>query len=285
MRGDSASMKVLRPATADEAVRMYARAPKALPVAGGTDVMVLWNAGLLNGRVVLDLWGVEEWRKIRVRKDGILIGALATHARLREHPAIREKFPLLSEACATVGAEQIQNRGTIGGNVANASPAGDTFPALAVYEAVVHVASAKGRRTLPLSQVFAGVKKTALAPGELIEAIFLPMLPRRPDRRVFRKVGQRAAQTISKTVGAAVLFLNKDGTVEELRVAFGSVAPTVRRLRAAEDALKGRLLTAASAEEACGLIERDISPIDDMRSTREYRLRVTRNILRAFLWS
>ncbi len=283
MRGAPATIEVLRPRGAREAVRAYGRAPGALPLAGGTDVMVAWNAGLLNGRTVLDLSAVGEWTKIERRAGGLRIGALVTHARLRDSAAVRRLFPRLAEACATVGAAAIQNRGTLGGNVANASPAGDTFPPLSVYEASVHAVSPQGRRVLPLSGFFAGVKRTILGPSELIEAIEIPMPARPPSRGLFRKVGTRAAQAISKTVAAGLLWTAKDGTIAELRFALGSVAPTVRRLRTVEAFAAGKRPTPEVIEEACALLAKDVSPIDDIRSTAAYRVRVSQNILRAFL--
>ena len=244
--------------------------------------MVGWNMGLLNGRAMLDLSQVCEWRRIRVMKEGVELGSLATHAQVQAHPLLRKRFPLLVAACATVGAAQIQNRGTIGGNIVNASPAGDTFPPLAVYQATVRTLGPDGGRAVPFSEIFAGVKKTTLKPGELITGVFLPFVPK-PTRAVFRKVGTRAAQAISKTAFAGLLWLSKDGTVEDVRLAFGSMAPTVRRLAAAESFLRGRRLDAAAAAEAADLLAADVSPIDDIRSTREYRLLVSRNLLRAFL--
>ncbi|MBI4061277.1 MAG: FAD binding domain-containing protein, partial [Elusimicrobia bacterium] len=167
-------------------------------------------------------------------------------------------------------------------NIANASPAGDTFPALAVYEAVVRVISPSGRRAVPIAEIFAGVKKTTLKPGELIEGIFLPFV-KTPTRGVFRKVGTRAAQAISKTVFAGLLWKGKGGALEEVRLAFGSLAPTVRRLYAAEAFLRGRRLDDISINAAADLMTSDVSPIDDIRSTRDYRLRASRNLLAAFL--
>src|SRR5687767_7858290 len=120
MRGDAATTAVLRPRTAKEAVALYAKNPQALPIAGGTDVMVLWNLGQFTGRGVLDLSSVSEWTRVSAIKEGVSIGALATHAEIQRHPIIRARFPLLVAACATVGAAQIQNRGTLGGNIANA---------------------------------------------------------------------------------------------------------------------------------------------------------------------
>ncbi len=275
-------MTVLSPRSAAEAVKTYAKAPAAIPLAGGTDLMVSWNLGLLNGRAVLDLSHVREWREIHVVNDGVDIGSLVTHAQIQAHPILKKRFPLLAAACATVGAAQIQNRGTIGGNIANASPAGDTFPALSVYEATVRVIGSAGRRAIPISEIFAGVKKTTLKPGELIEAVFLPFV-KTPTRCVFTKVGTRAAQAISKTVFAGLLWNGTDGALQEVRLAFGSMAPTVRRLYAAEAFLRGRRLNDVSMAAAAQLLTTDLSPIDDFRSTREYRLQASRNLLIAFL--
>jgi len=282
MRGAAETMTVLRPKSAAEAVKLYAAQPDAMALAGGSDVMVLWNLGLLNGRAVLDLSRVAEWRKIKVSKTSVVIGALATHTQLQKHPAIQKHFPLLVSACATIGAAQIQNRGTLGGNIANASPAGDTFAPLLVYEAVVHLVSSRGKRELPISEVFKGVKKTTLGPGELIAAVELPFI-KMPTRRVFRKVGTRLAQAISKTVAAGSLRLGRGGVVEDFRFALGSMAPTARRLTQAEAVVVGKKLSPALVDEACRLLDRDVSHIDDIRSTREYRLAVSRNILRRFL--
>jgi CO/xanthine dehydrogenase FAD-binding subunit len=275
-------MTVLRPRTPAEALRLYAGAPEAVPLAGGTDFMVAWNAGSANGRTILDLAALGAWGRIRTSKGGVTIGGLATHADIQREPVIRRQLPLLVEACATVGGLQIQNRGTLGGNIANASPAGDTFPPLAVYEAEVEIVSARGRRRVPFTSVFTGVKKTILGPGELIEAVYVP-IPKRPSRQLWRKVGTRAAQAISKTVAAGLLWLARDGTVEELRFALGSMAPTVRRLAKAEAFVKGKKLTREVVHEACALLRQDVAPIDDIRSTAEYRLTVSQNLLAAFL--
>ena len=280
MRGNPGTMKLLRPASPQEAADIFAQQPDALPLAGGTDVLVSWNMGLLDGKTVLDLSRLAPWRRIETLRNGVRIGALATHTEIRENPVVRRRFPLLARACSVVGSVQIQNRGTIGGNLANASPAGDGFPPLAVYEARIHAMSAQGWRVIPVLDLFAGVKRTTLAPGELIEAVELPFPP--AGRSFFRKVGSRSAQTISKAVGAGLLVQRK-GLVEDLRVAFGSVAPVVRRLRAVEGFLKGKRLSPETVERSCELLREDVSPIDDIRSTREYRLKVCENILRDFL--
>jgi CO/xanthine dehydrogenase FAD-binding subunit len=276
-------MTVLTPRTPAELARALVKNPSALPLAGGTDLMVGWNMGALNGRVILDLSRLDAWRSIRASRGSVLVGALATHSEIQAHAVLRERFPLLTAACATVGAAQIQNRGTLGGNIANASPAADSFPALCVYEAIVHVGGASKRRLVPVLEIFSGVKKNSLRPGELIEAVELPFPVRPPSRALFRKVGTRAAQAISKTVFAGLLWLDAEGRVEDIRLAFGSMAPTVRRLRGVEEYLRGRVLDGAAAAHAGELMEHDVSPIDDMRSTREYRLTVSRNLLVNFL--
>jgi CO/xanthine dehydrogenase FAD-binding subunit len=275
-------MQLLRPRSAKEALREYTKHPDALPLAGGTDFMVMWNMGLLNDRKALDLSEVREWAGIRKEAKSIRIGSLATHTRIQEHPEVRRHLPLLAQACGTIGSRQIQNRGTLGGNIANASPAGDTFPALAVYEATVRTISPRGHRDYPFNEVFTGVKKTAFGSSELIESIDMP-IPPRTNRRMFRKIGTRAAQAISKIVAAGMLWLRRDKSVRKLRFALGSVAPTIRRLTHVEDFIRGRRIAGAVVKNACALLERDISPIDDIRSTRLYRLEVSRNLLRSFL--
>jgi len=276
-------MTVLSPRTPAQALRLFGEHPEALPLAGGTDFMVGWNAGLANGRTVLDLSRLSAWGRVRSMRGGLELGALATHAQLRDDPRVREGFPLLAEAAAVIGAAAVQNRGTLGGNIANASPAGDSFPPLAVYEAVVRTASPHAERHLPFLEVFAGVKRTTLEPAELIVAIELPFLSRPPTRQLFRKVGTRAAQALSKTVAAGLLWLDGEGRVEELRFALGAMAPTVRRLRAAEEAVLGRKLGRAAIDLAVERLAEDVSPIDDVRSTAAYRLAASRAILRAFL--
>jgi xanthine dehydrogenase small subunit len=283
MRGGAETMTVVRPGTRREALRAFDADPLALPLAGGTDLMVAWNAGALNGRTILDLSRLEPWRRVGVEGTVVHVGALVTHAAIQRHAAIRRHFPLLVEGAATVGGVQIQNRGTLGGNVANASPAGDTFPALAVYEAMVRVASARGERTIAFLDVFAGPKRTTLGRGELVEAIDLVRPRRPPDRQVFRKVGTRAAQAISKVVVAGALWLDRAGRVEDVRFAIGSVAPTVRRLTAAEAFLRGQALTPDVVVQAAALVGRDISPIDDIRSTADYRLLVASRLFAQFL--
>jgi len=283
MRGAPASMEVLRPRAPREAVRLFGRRPEAIPLAGGTDFMVSWNAGQLNGKTILDLSAIQEWKRIRASKNHARIGSLVSHWQLQRHGIVQKEFPLLVDACGTIGGIQIQIRGTLGGNLANASPAGDTFPPLAVYQARVHTISPLGTRSIPFGELFTGVKQTSLGPSELIESIEIPFLRPRPRRQVFHKVGTRAASAISKTVAAGLLWLQRDGTIRELRFALGSMAPTVRRLARVEAFVVGKKPTPKVLDEACRLLENDVAPIDDIRSTAEYRMRVSKNLLRSFL--
>ncbi len=283
MRGDAAGMDLVRPASAAEAVRAFGRRPDALPLAGGTDLVVAWNAGQLNRRVILDLSGIREWTRVRAGRKSVSVGALVTHTQIEEHALIRKRFPLLVDACSMVGGVAIQNRGTLAGNVANGSPAGDTFPPLAVYDALVHAVSPAEKRSIRFLNVFAGVKKTTLRPAELVETIEIPFLPRRPTRQLFRKVGTRAAQALSKVVAAGLLWSGRDGRIEELRFALGSVAPTVRRLRRVEALVAGERVTPALLEQASHLVAEEISPIDDVRSTADYRRYVSQALVRQFL--
>lgn len=243
---------------------------RLVPLAGCTDVYVGLNFGSLPPARYIDLWTLDELRGIRVT-DGVLsIGALATYTEILRSPLVRRRVPILAAAASQIGGVQIQNRGTLGGNIANGSPAGDTLPVLAVAEAVLVLASAGGERRVPFNSFYTGYRRTVLRGDELILAIELPRLE---GGQWFRKVGTRAAQAISKVVMA--------GLRSELpRVSLGSVAPTVVRLPGTESVLA----SGASIAQARRTLESEIRPIDDLRSTAEYRRRVSGNLLEQF-WS
>lgn len=268
MRTAAASLDLVRPTSLEQALRSMADDPSLIPIAGCTDVFVGLNAGTLSGTRFLDLWPLEELREIGVRNGAISIGALATHAMIQESAAVTSRVPILAAACREIGGIQIQNRGTLGGNVANGSPAGDTLPVLAVAEAVVVLRSTAGERRVPFTAFFTGYRQTVRRPAELIVAFELPPLA---DVQWFRKVGTRAAQAISKVVMAVV-------GGERPRIAVGSVGPTVLRCTSTEAALAG----GASFEEASHILEAEVQPIDDLRSTASYRRRVCGNLLRRF---
>lgn len=259
-----------RATTLAEALRLRAATPEATVLAGGTDVMVALEAGSLHPTRVLDLWGCAELRGISA--DGRRIGALTIWTEV----ARAETLPEALRACArTVGAVQIQNRGTVGGNIVNASPAGDSLPLWLALDAELELASVRGVRRVPAEAFWLGYRKTALAPDELLVAVHLPPLR---GTLHYRKVGTRMAQSISKVMLGGRLSV-VDGRVTEARVALGSVGPVPLRLPSVEAALIGKPVDPAAAD----LVARDIHPIDDIRSTRAYRLRVARNIVRRWL--
>jgi xanthine dehydrogenase small subunit len=246
------------------------------PLAGGTDALVERTAGIADPRGYLDLAALDELRGIRVLDGALILGAATTYAELRRDPLIAEHASVLAEMSAEVGAAQIQNRGTLGGNIATASPAGDSLPVLLALDAEIVVGGVRGERTLPAASFFPAYRRTALAADELILRIRIPLVP---DRTVaFRKVGTRRAQAISVVV-LAVAWRWEDGLWRDVRVALGSVAPTPIRARATEAALEGMPPTAEVAAVAAATLAADIAPIDDVRSTAEYRRAVAGRVL------
>jgi xanthine dehydrogenase small subunit len=246
------------------------------PLAGGTDALVERSAGIADRRGYLDLGALDELRGIRLEAGTLVIGAAVTYAELRHHPLVAEHVPVLAEMAGQVGAAQIQNRGTLGGNLATASPAGDSLPVLLALDAEIVVGGARGERTIAVAGFFPAYRRTALAPDELILRILVPV---RPDRRVaFRKVGTRRAQSISVVV-LAVAWSREAGCMRDVRVALGSVAPTPIRARATEAAMEGGGPTAEIAAHAAATLTAEIAPIDDVRSTAEYRRAVAGRVL------
>ena len=257
-------VKFIRPKSLADAVQIYRTTPGCRPLAGGTDLMVMVHARTVRPepQAVLDLWSLAELKGVRRVQDSVEIGAAESYTGIIASRDVQQHLPALAAAARTIGAAQIQNRGTLGGNLANASPAGDTLPVLLAYDAVV----VTDRRAIPIDKFFIGYRKTELHPDELITAVRLPL-----GRRVaFRKVGTRAAQAISKVVMAV--------SGHPARIAIGSVAEVPLRARRAEAALERDDIEAAIAAVAD-----DIRPIDDVRSTAAYRRAVTQNVLRGLL--
>lgn len=251
------------------------------PFAGGTDIMVLMDAGVLPAGRYFDISKLKELGGIKVLKDQVSLGALATYSDVRNHKTIQKHFPILVESAKEVGAIAIQNRGTVGGNIANASPAADFPPCLLVYEAKINLISSSGLRTLDYTQFHIGYKKSEIRPDELIQSVLLE--PRFLDYQHFwRKVGSRQAQAISKTMVAAIAKVNRR-KIEDIKIAFGSVAPTAVRCRKVESFLLGKKLTSEVILEAKNILTKDIQPIDDIRSTGKYRLIASQNVLEEFL--
>jgi CO/xanthine dehydrogenase FAD-binding subunit len=253
------------------------------PLAGGTDLMVLLEAGKLPHRKFLSIWKLAELRGIELSQAHATIGALTTYSQIRRHAIIGREFPLLARAAAETGSIATQNRGTLGGNIANASPAADSPPALLVYDAELELVSARGSRWLPYHGFWTGYKQTALRQDELIRRIRLPM-PTREWKHYYRKVGTRRAQAVSKVCFAAAARIDA-GRIMDVRIALGSVAPTVLRTIETEKILQGEHLSPALLRAAQETLAREIVPIDDIRSTASYRRRITQNLLAEFIES
>jgi CO/xanthine dehydrogenase FAD-binding subunit len=265
-----------------DAYALLASAPH-LPIAGGTDLMVR-----ITGEIgdpperLLDVSRLRELEGIGIEEGSLVIGALATYTDMRRSALCREHLPVLIEAAATIGAAQIQNRGTLGGNIANASPAGDMLPILLATDATIVLGSARGERLVPAAEFFTGYRKTAMAADELILRIRIPLPPGRGTR--FRKVGTRRAQAISKVV-MAVSWRDHGSSAgwSDVRVALGSVAATPIRAAATEAILEGRRPSPEVADQAAEALAAELAPIDDVRSTATYRRTVAARILHRIL--
>jgi len=278
---------MVAPGSLQAIVSLLAKEPGAwLPIAGGTDLMVQYAAGKLPARKLVSIWNLPELRRIEVTAGEIRIGAGCTYSDLRRHEPVAREFPLLASAARWTGGIANQNRGTIGGNIVNASPAADSLPALLVYEAEVILVSVRGERQLPYVNFHTGYKKTLMAPDELIQSVCL-------SRRFSgyfshsRKVGARNAQAISKVCIAALGRMANgvvvNGVVEDVRIAMGSVAPVPLRLRATEEAVIGKQVDSTTLAQAKKTAMAEIHPIDDIRSTARYRAAVAGNLVVEFL--
>lgn len=271
---------VVSPATLSEALALRAEGGWR-PIAGGTDLMVQLEADVGDPpERILDLSRVDELRGISTDGYDVSIGALTTYTELRHSPVISARLHALSEVAATVGAAQIQNRGTIGGNICNASPAGDTLPVLLAVDAVFECGSIEGIREVAAREFWTGYRQTALRDDELLVRVRFTVDRSRHTR--YRKVGTRAAQAISKVV-MALSYRDDDGTWRDVRVALGSVAPTTIRAAAAEAVLEGSRPSSAVAEQAARALVQEIEPIDDVRSTAGYRRSVSGRVLHRLL--
>jgi CO/xanthine dehydrogenase FAD-binding subunit len=272
---------VQSPATLDEAYQLLAGGNGWQPIAGGTDVMVQ-----ITGEIgppparVLDIWGLDELRGIELSGDSLMLGALTTYTQIRQSDLCRDQLPALVQAAATIGAAQIQNRGTIGGNIVNASPAGDTLPVLLATDASFVLGSARGERTVPAASFWPSYRKPDRAADELLLRVVIPLPSGRQVR--FRKVGTRRAQAISKVVMA--LSWREDGGVwRDVRLALGSVAATPVRAAQTEAVLEGAAPREQTADHAVATLGAEIHPIDDVRSTADYRLSVSTRVLHRLL--
>ena len=270
------------PRSLSGALELLAREPGVWRAfAGGTDLMVLLEFGLLKHRNFLSIRHLTELRGIEVAPAHVALGALTSYTEIQRNETMRREFPLLCAAARETGGIAIQNRGTLGGNIANASPAADTPPALLVYDAELELVSTRGARRVEYRNFHTGYKQMNMQPDELLSRIVLPRATN-DLKTYYRKVGTRKAQAISKICFASGARM-RGGRMNDVRIALGSVAPTVVRCTRTEDLLRDQTLDEATIKAACAMLAQEIAPIDDMRSTAHYRLRVAANLLANFL--
>src|SRR5271170_1292515 len=282
MRAHPAEFELLAPPTLPAVLSLLAQEPcEWLPIAGGTDVMVQYSAGKLPARKLVSIWNLPELRRIEISAGEVRIGAGCTYTDLREHELINREFSLLSMSASWTGGIANQNRGTIGGNIVNASPAADSLPALMLYDTDLLLVSARGERRLAYANFHTSYRKTQLAPDELVRAICL--------KRQFsgyyahaRKVGARNAQAISKVCLAGLGRL-AGGIMDDLRLAVGSVAPIPMRLTETERIVRGNRIDPHLIQLAKTAAAAEVRPIDDIRSTSRYRSAVVGNLVAEFL--
>lgn len=282
MRAYVPGYQLTTPASLNDALALIGNEPGVWkPFAGGTDLMVLLEAGKLSHRNYVNIWPLAELRGIEITDSHVTLGALTTYTELQANEVLQREFPMLCQAASETGGLAIQNRGTLGGNIVNASPAADSPPALLAYDAEIELVSRSGSRWLPYDVFHQGYKQMDMRADELLTRI---RLPRRTSdlKPYYRKVGTRKAQAISKVCFAGVARI-EDARLADVRVVLGSVAPVVLRCKQTEDAIRGQALDDDTVKLARETLLREITPIDDVRSTADYRLRVAANLLVDFL--
>lgn len=284
MRAYIPSYQLTTAASLAEALALIGNEPGVWkPFAGGTDLMVLLEAGRLPHRNYVNIWPVSELRGIDVAQEHVTLGALTTYTDVQAHPVLRAEFPMLCQAASETGGLAIQNRGTLGGNIVNASPAADSPPALLAYDAEIELVSRTGSRWIPYDGFHRGYKQMDMRPDELLTHIRLPRTTS-GLKQYYRKVGTRKAQAISKVCFAGVARVAAE-RVTDARIVLGSVAPIVLRCKETENVIRGQALDADTVKRARATFMNEIAPIDDVRSTASYRLRVAANLLVDFLLS
>ncbi len=281
MRGNAAAHELVAPGSLGAVLDLLAAEPGAwTPIAGGTELMVAFSAWLSAPRLV-SLWGIPDLRTIDATPQSVVIGAAATFLELRRNAVVAAELPLLARAASWIGSVANQGRATIGGNLVNGSPAADSSPALLAYDAEIEAISVRGRRRVPYSEFHTGYKRNVLAADELLYAVHVPRRFAR-HRQYLRKVGTRRAMAISKVaLGATALV--EHGAIQEIRLAAASLAPYPVRLLETEAALAGRPVTRETVQAARRALLGEAKPIDDIRSTADYRRRVAANLIEEFL--
>jgi len=282
MRGNAEAHDLIAPGSLGAVLELLAAEPgKWTPIAGGTELMVAFSAGRLHAPRLVNLWGIRDLCFIEARADAIAIGAATTFLDLRRDAVIASDFPILARAASWIGSIANQSRATLGGNLVNGSPAADSSPALLAYDAEIEAISVRGRRRMPYAEFHTGYKRNALASDELLYAVHLPRRFARHEHYL-RKVGTRRAMAIAKVALGATALLD-GGAVKEIRVAAASLAPYPTRLWQTEAVLTGQAPSREAAHAARLALLSEVKPIDDIRSTAEYRRRVAANLLEEFL--
>jgi OHCU decarboxylase len=279
MSGNACDYDLVVAETVGEALRYISDGRR--PIAGGTDLMVLFDAGRLPYRRLVSVQGIKELRNIEVTDQYVYVGACVTHSEIRMDPVLQREFDLICRAAAWTGGIANQNCGTLGGNIVNASPAADSLPALLVYDVQLELMSRRGARWVSYDSFHTGYKSMQMETDELLTRIRCPR-PTGPRVEYGRKVGARKAQAIAKLGMAAIATMNGQSTAT-VRVAMSSMAPVPLRCTKTESALTGVVITPAVRREAAAMLASEVSPIDDIRSSREYRRRVAINLLGEFI--
>jgi len=282
VRGNAEAHELIAPGSLAAVLELLACAPgEWTPIAGGTELMVAFAAGRLDARKLVSLWGIPDLRFIQTTKESIVIGACATFLDLRADASVTAVLPLIAKSAGWIGSIANQSRATLGGNLVNGSPAADSAPALLVYDAEIEMVSQRGRRRVAYAEFHTGYKRNVMAADELLYAVHLP---RRfaHHKQYFRKVGTRRAMAVSKVALAATALLQGD-MVSEIRVAAASLAAFPTRLYQTEAALLGQPVTRKTIQAARKALLAEVRPIDDIRSTAEYRRRVAAKLLDEFL--
>ena len=268
------------PQKIEEALEILSQYGKEIKVlAGGTDLLVQYCDRLYEINGWLDLKNIKELKDIRINKNQMEIGTMVTHTQLEKSEDIKKYFPVLSQAAADIGSPQIRNRGTIGGNIVNASPAGDLLSPLMAYDAQFKLLSLQKEALISAEEFFIGPKKTLLEPAQLLIQIILPL----PSERTYGswiKIGKRKALIIATITLALVVEMAEDNkTVKDVRTCLGSVAPTPIEIKKIREKMIGKKFNQLDFNQLGQIVEDKISPIDDIRGTREYRKDVAKNIM------
>jgi CO/xanthine dehydrogenase FAD-binding subunit len=282
MRAYLPEYEIRSPKTLSDALDLLSREVGVWkPFAGGTDLMVLFESGKLNHKHFINILPFRELKQIEITTDYVTIGGLTTYTQIQSNEILQKEFSMLCKAASETGGLAIQNRGTLGGNIANASPAADSPPTLLAYDADVELISSSGLRWVSYKDFHLGYKQIVMRQDELISRIRLPRTSK-DWKTYYRKVGTRKAQAISKVCFAGAIKKG-NGRIADVRIVFGSVAPVPLRCVETEDFLRGQILDRNLIQDSRFKIQNEIKPIDDIRSTASYRGNVSANLLEDFL--